>query len=59
MRQGGVMTTSAGPVAEGDERRLRLPDAVGTGLASSIGAGLFVALGPAAASAGDLSLIHI
>lgn len=47
------MTTSAGLVAEGDERRLRLPDAVGTGLASSIGAGLFVALGPAAASAGD------
>ncbi|MDN5717909.1 MAG: APC family permease [Janibacter sp.] len=47
------MPTSSGASTGSTSRRLSLPDAVGTGLASTLGAGLFVALAPAAASAGD------
>lgn len=47
------MTTTSGRTPGGTSRRLRLPDAAGTGLAATLGAGLFVALAPAATAAGD------
>ncbi|KRE38012.1 hypothetical protein ASG73_10515 [Janibacter sp. Soil728] len=47
------MATASEQRADGKDRRLTLPDAVGTGLAATIGAGLFIVLAPAAASAGD------
>ena len=48
------MATASEHPADGTDRRLLvLPGAVGTGLAATIGAGLFVVLAPAAATAGD------
>ena len=41
------------------DRRLRLPDAVGIGLAAMVGAGLFVVFAPAAASAGEHLLLAV
>lgn len=47
------MTTSSGHRQGAPSRPLRLPDAAGSGLASILGAGLFVVFAPAAAAAGD------
>nr|WP_257907051.1 hypothetical protein [Janibacter limosus] len=47
------MATASEHHADGTDRRLLLPGAVGTGLAATVGAGLFVVLAPAAATAGD------
>ncbi len=49
------MTQPAAQVPGGNPRRgLSLPDAVGVGVAAMVGAGLFVAFGPATAAAGGL-----
>lgn len=47
------MTTPSGSAAGATTRSLRLPDAVGTGIAATLGAGLFVGFAPVASSAGD------
>lgn len=47
------MTTTSGSAQGGPSRRLGLLDAAGAGLAVTVGAGIFVVLAPAAASAGE------
>ena len=53
------MTTSPGASSQALSRRLGLTDAVGVGLASMLGAGLFVVFAPAAADAGSLLLVAV
>lgn len=53
------MTTSSGASSQALSRRLGLTDAVGVGLASMLGAGLFVVFAPAAAQAGSLLLVAV
>ena len=53
------MTTSRGAGHQALSRRLGLTDAVGIGLASMLGAGVFVVFAPAAARAGSLLLLTV
>ena len=53
------MTNPTGAPAEPLDRRLGLGDGVALGLAAMIGAGLFSAFAPAAASAGSLLLVAV
>lgn len=53
------MTNSSGAAARTMDRRLGLRDGVGIGVSTMLGAGLFTAFAPAAASAGTMLLLGV